>query len=94
MGAAPFWLDTAGVLALDATIGVQFLTFDKSEPEKVVLTQDREGRSRCRRDDGWMREWVPGLSPSPSASVKIDEGEGRRLLERRESRGRGYGADQ
>lgn len=53
--AAPFWLDAAGVLASDATIGVQFLIFDKSEPEEVVLTQDRGGRSRLRGINGRMR---------------------------------------
>lgn len=85
--AAPFWLDVAGTLALDATIGVQFLIFDKSEPEKVVLMQDREGRSRWRRFNPWMRGCIPSPSPSPSASMEIDEGKGRRLLESRESRG-------
>lgn len=88
--AAPFWLGAAGVLALDATIGVQFLMFGEGDLEESVLTLDREGRSRWRRVSGWMRGWVP--SPNPSASEEIDEGDGRRLLGRRESRGSGYGA--
>lgn len=87
--AAPFWLGAAGVLALDATIGVQFLTYGEGDFEKSVLTQDHEGRSRWRSVRGWMRGWVP--SSSPSASEEVDEGDGRRLLGRRESRGSGYG---
>ena len=89
--AAPFWLGAAGVLALDATIGVQFLVFGDGSIEKSGLTQDREGRSRWRRVSGWMRGWVP--SPSPSATAdEANEGDRRRLLDRRESRGSGYGA--
>ena len=88
--AAPFWLGAAGVLGLDATIGVQFLMFGDGDLEKSVLTQDRQGRSRWRRVSGWMRGWVP--SPSPPARDEVDEGDGRRLLGRRDSRSNGYGA--
>ncbi|CAF9925325.1 hypothetical protein IMSHALPRED_006443 [Imshaugia aleurites] len=88
--AAPFWLGAAGVLALDATIGVQFLMFGEGDLEKSILAQDREGRSRWRRVSGWMRGWVP--SPSPSAGEEVDESDGRRLLDRRDSRSSGYGA--
>ena len=88
--AAPFWLGAAGVLALDATIGVQFLMFGEGNLEQSDLNQDREGRSRWRRVNGWMRGWVP--SPSPLVRDDVDEGGGRRLLDRRESRGSGYGA--
>ena len=90
ISAAPFWLGAAGVLTLDATIGVQFLMFGEGDVEKVVLFHDREGRSRWRRVSGWMRGWVP--SPSPSATEEVDNGDTRRLFDRRESRGSGYGA--
>lgn len=90
VSAAPFWLGAAGVLCLDATIGVQFLMFGEGDVEKAVLIQDREGRSRWRRVSGWMRGWVP--SPSPSATVEVDDGDTRRLLDRRDGRGSGYGA--
>ena len=90
VSAAPFWLGAAGVLVLDATIGVQFLKFGEGNLKKSVLTQDREGRSRWRRVSGWMRGWVP--SPSPSAAGDVDECDARRLLARRESRSSGYGA--
>ena len=88
--AGPFWLGAAGVLALDATIGVQFLVFGEGDVEKTVLTRDRKGRSRWRRVSGWMRGWVP--SPTPSTVESVDERDMSRLLERRESRGSGYGA--
>ena len=94
--AAPFWLGAAGVLVLDATVGVQFLIFGEGGVKKSVLVQDHEGRSRWRRVSGWMRGWVP--SPSLSAAGSIDDGDdgddnddARRLLERRDSHSN-YGA--
>ena len=87
--AAPFWLGAAGVLALDATVGIQFLVYgDGSELE--VLVEDREGHSRWKRVTGWMRGWVP--NPSATAQVAEAEGEERPLLARRRSRSTGYGA--
>ena len=70
--AAPFWLGTAGVLVLDATIGVQFLRYGKGKV-KVVREPRPGGRGRWTRVEGWMRGWVP--SPGPT------EGERGRLLE-------------
>lgn len=68
--AAPFWLGTAGVLVLDATIGLQFLRFRDGRAEKP-----REGRRRrWHTVSGWMRGWVP----SPSRANR--EGEDRTLL--------------
>ena len=87
--AAPFWLGAAGVLALDATIGVQFLMFGEGDARKSVLVRDRKGRSRWRRVSGWMRGWVP--SPSPSRTETVDDGDARRLLDASGRQG-GYGA--
>lgn len=70
--AAPFWLGTAGVLVLDATIGIQFLRYGEGKV-KVVREPRPGGRGRWRRVEGWMRGWVP--SPGPT------EGERGRLLE-------------
>ena len=81
--AAPFWLGAAGVLVLDATIGLQFLRYGEGGVKKAVLVRDGEGRSRWRRVGGWMRGWVP--SPSPSMMENVDGDEARRLLNRRES---------
>ena len=87
---APFWLGAAGVLVLDAVVGVQFLKFGEGSMDKPVLIRDREGRSRWQRASGWMRGWVPG--PSPAGTGDAEEGDERRLLDRRESRSNGYGA--
>lgn len=86
--AAPFWLGAAGVLALDAAVGVQFLKFGE-EGKRFVRIIDSRGRSHWRSVSGWMRGWVP--SPSPE---RRSTGTERPLLENEESGdgGRGYGA--
>ena len=91
--AAPFWLGAAGVLVLDAIVGVQFLIFGEVGVKKSVLVQDHEGRSRWRRVSGWMRGWVPSPSPSVTESINDDDNDddARRLLDRRESHSN-YGA--
>lgn len=89
--AAPFWLGAAGVLALDAFIGVQFLKFGEGFANKSVLVQGREGRSRWRKVSGWMRGWIPSPSPSPSTTEPVDEDDSRQLLDGREGHN-GYGA--
>ena len=95
--AAPFWIGAAGVLALDATVGVQFLMYGEGDVEKSVLGQDRKGRTRWRRVRGWMRGWVPSPSwvSSPSHSRSDSEVDGdvrQRLLDERESHSSHYGA--
>ncbi|KAL9633064.1 MAG: hypothetical protein Q9164_004921 [Protoblastenia rupestris] len=85
--AAPFWLGAAGVLFLDATVGIQFLVYgDGSEVE--ILVEDRQGRSRWREVTGWMRGWIP--SPSPAAHVGGANDEERPLVARRASRSSRY----
>ena len=87
--AVPFFLGAAGVLAMDAIVGAQFLVF--GDGEKIVRVEDRKGRSRWRRVSGWMRGWVP--SPSPGRRMEEDvEDERRPLVERRGSGEDGYGA--
>ena len=83
--AAPFWLGAAGVLVLDAIVGVQFLILGEGGVKKSVLVQDHEGRSRWRGVSGWMRGWVPSPSPSVTESIDNDDDDARRLLDRRES---------
>ncbi|KAG6986504.1 hypothetical protein G7Y79_00079g100220 [Physcia stellaris] len=85
--AAPFWLGAAGVLVMDATMGVQFLQY--GEEKKVVVIKDQRGRSRWRRVSGWMRGWVP--SPSPRRD-DIEEENEQPLLQREIGRDGGYGA--
>lgn len=76
--AIPFWLGAAGVLALDATIGIQFLMF--REERKAIKVKDSRGRGHWRKVSGWMRGWVPG--PSPEIAVVESQ---RPLLERNAS---------
>ena len=87
--AAPFFLGAAGVLAMDAIVGIQFLYF--GDGEKIVRVEDRKGRSRWQRVNGWMRGWVP--SPSPARRMEeVVENERRPLVGRNGNAEGGYGA--
>ncbi|KAF2462208.1 PQ loop repeat-domain-containing protein [Lineolata rhizophorae] len=61
--AAPFWLGAAGVLVMDAAVGVQFWYFGegaegtRAEAKTVVVGQPNGKRWRWRRVSGWMRGW-------------------------------------
>ena len=59
--AAPFFLGAAGVLGLDASMGIQFLLY-REEEEKVVRIRDGEGHSHWQRVSGYMRGWIPTIS--------------------------------
>jgi solute carrier family 66 (lysosomal lysine-arginine transporter), member 1 len=83
--AAPFWLGAAGVLALDGAVGVQFIIFGERSEEKVVKVKDSRGRSRWKRVSGWMRGWVPSMSPER----KMSFAEAEALLSRQAE---GYGS--
>lgn len=72
--AAPFWLGAAGVLALDAAMGAQFLAF--GEREAVVRVKDERGRSHWRKVSGWMRGWVPSVNPGGNGVVIVEERRG------------------
>lgn len=84
----PFFLGAAGVLGLDAFMGVQFLVYgstDEEDPAIMVGVEDEDnGRpSRMMRVRGWMRGWIPSVSPERRSGT-----ENQSLL----SRGReGYG---
>lgn len=74
--AAPFFLGAAGVLVMDAAVGLQFWFFrEKEEPrgrrrvlsDDVVVTVmdhgvERRRRLHWRRVSGWMRGWAPAVS--------------------------------
>lgn len=85
----PFFLGAAGVLFMDAVVGIQFLYF--GDGEKIVVVEDRKGRSRWQRVNGWMRGWVPSPSPARRMEEVVEE-ERRPLVERNGSAEGGYGA--
>jgi len=68
--AAPFWLGAAGVLALDAAMGLQFLIFGENE---VVAKTGKRRHGRWRRVSGWMRGWVPSPIPRRGRSAVAHE---------------------
>ncbi|KAL8794983.1 MAG: hypothetical protein Q9182_007580 [Xanthomendoza sp. 2 TL-2023] len=72
----PFFLGAAGVLVMDAIIGIQFWMFgEREDAPQVIVVEDERGRSKWPRVSGWMRGWVP--SPGPSRGDGIS---GRPLL--------------
>lgn len=83
MAALPFFLGAAGVLGLDASVGVQFLIYGEG-PEKLVVVEEEQGRRRWRRVSGWIRGWMPSISEG--------KGSERRALNPESQRGEGYGA--
>ncbi|MCJ1250847.1 hypothetical protein MMC30_008075 [Trapelia coarctata] len=86
--AAPFWLGAAGVLALDAAMGVQFLIFGEKE---VVVKTGRRRHGRWRRVSGWMRGWVPSPIPRRARSAVVHERRGLISGEARVERAGQYG---
>lgn len=62
--ATPFFLGAAGVLVMDACVGLQFIMFGESQVQgPVVVVEERKGRRwRWRRVSGWMRGWMPSVS--------------------------------
>ncbi|QIW95306.1 hypothetical protein AMS68_000824 [Peltaster fructicola] len=82
--ALPFFLGAAGVLGLDATVGVQFLLYGQSESKVIVVDEEVGLKWRWRRVSGWMRGWTPSIN-------EVRNTEGRRLLEHSDTHGEGYG---
>ncbi|KAF2865427.1 PQ loop repeat-domain-containing protein [Massariosphaeria phaeospora] len=79
--AAPFFLGAAGVLIMDAAVGVQFWCYGDNEPrgrpkardEEIIVIVDDDGdrkrrRFKWRRVSGWMRGWVPAVSVAGTPS--------------------------
>lgn len=76
--AAPFFLGAAGVLFMDACMGMQFLMYGETE-EKLVKVRENDGTSHWERVNGWMRGWVPSLKGKERV---VDLSESQRLLSR------------
>ncbi|KAF2028848.1 PQ-loop-domain-containing protein [Setomelanomma holmii] len=80
--ATPFFLGAAGVLLMDAAVGLQFWYFGDNEPrgrstnprDEVIITIDDHGKLKrrhlhWRRVSGWMRGWAPAVSVAATPSV-------------------------
>lgn len=65
--AIPFFLGAAGVLVLDGTVGIQFLIYAE-KPDVIVKAKERGRGRRWEKVTGWMREWIPSVSPQRNAS--------------------------
>lgn len=88
--AFPFWLGAAGVLVLDASVGVQFALYGEGNQRIVVAEEDESASGRgkrwhWRKVSGWMRGWVPSISEDK------DERAAERLLNTTAETERGYG---
>lgn len=71
VAALPFFLGAAGVLGLDASMGVQFALY--GEDTAVVVLEGSGGESsRWRRVSGWMRGWVPSFTDARIGSVEAE----------------------
>ena len=86
--AVPFFLGAAGVLIMDACVGLQFLYFGDKAPRPVIVVEERKGRRwRWRRVSGWMRGWMPSASVagtprpgSPAIQARAESGGERQAL--------------
>ncbi|KAK1913767.1 hypothetical protein P3342_007011 [Pyrenophora teres f. teres] len=82
--AAPFFLGAAGVLIMDAAVGLQFWFFGDAAPrgrsvvpgheDQVIITVDDHGKLvrrslHWRRVSGWMRGWAPAVSVAATPNV-------------------------
>ncbi|KAF1835557.1 PQ-loop-domain-containing protein, partial [Decorospora gaudefroyi] len=81
--AAPFFLGAAGVLLMDAAVGLQFWYFGDAQPrgrsllprdDEVIITVDDHGKLvrkslHWRRVSGWMRGWAPAVSVAATPNV-------------------------
>jgi hypothetical protein len=81
--AAPFFFGAAGVLLMDAAVGLQFWYFGDAAPrgrsisprdDEVIITVDDHGKlvrrsMHWRRVSGWMRGWAPAVSVAATPNV-------------------------
>ncbi|KAF1934896.1 hypothetical protein EJ02DRAFT_362724, partial [Clathrospora elynae] len=81
--ATPFFLGAAGVLLMDAAVGLQFWYFGDAQPrgrsslprdDEVIITVDDHGKLvrkslHWRRVSGWMRGWAPAVSVAATPNV-------------------------
>ena len=82
--ALPFFLGAAGVLGLDASVGVQFVLYGDPDSKVIVVEESKGRRWKWVKVNGWMRGWIPR---SENKGAERDA-----LLERSDLHGEGYGA--
>jgi hypothetical protein len=73
--AAPFFLGAAGVLFMDALMGVQFMMYGERQA-RVIKVKDGHGHSHWERVNGWMRGWIPNMAKDHV----VDMAQSQRLL--------------
>ncbi|KAF9889677.1 hypothetical protein FE257_006983 [Aspergillus nanangensis] len=79
----PFFLGAFGVLGLDGFMGVQFLMYGTKDDESIIEIEDpKRGRSHWTRVRGWMRGWIPSISPERECET-TEESQGLLEEERR-----------
>ncbi|KAE8391783.1 PQ loop repeat-domain-containing protein [Aspergillus alliaceus] len=80
--AIPFFLGAFGVLFFDGFMGVQFLMYGTRDDESIMEIEDpKHGRSRWMRVRGWMRGWIPSVSPEQGVRHHRTPTESQALLE-------------
>lgn len=93
--AAPFFLGAAGVLFMDALMGVQFMMYGELE-DRIVKVRDGHGYSHWERVNGWMRGWIPSIAGKDRVvdmvqSQRLLTESGHLSMSRRRSSHRDYG---
>ncbi|KAE8145288.1 PQ loop repeat-domain-containing protein [Aspergillus avenaceus] len=77
----PFFLGAFGVLFFDGFMGVQFLMYGTRDDESVIEIEDpKHGQSRWMRVRGWMRGWIPSVSPKREVHRQVASPERQTLL--------------
>ncbi len=66
----------AGVLFMDAMMGIQFMLYGEKE-ERLVKVRDGYGYSHWEKINGWMRGWIPSIAGKDKV---VDLAESQRLL--------------
>lgn len=83
LAALPFFLGAAGVLGLDASVGLQFIMYGDNAEKVVVVEEGRDHKRHWRKVSGWMRGWIPSIS-----DTRYNERDA--LIERDDRHGNGY----
>ncbi|KAK2852136.1 hypothetical protein FQN49_005335 [Arthroderma sp. PD_2] len=66
--AIPFWLGATGVLLLDVCMGIQFMKYGEHGKQLVTRVKSHgRGRRRWTRVTGFMKGWIPSMSPERNA---------------------------